>query len=360
MRITIVGGGNMGTLMAAEFASRSHDVTVYTSAPERWQKRLVAFDVDGAVVYEGEVSKITSDVRCAADAEYIFVTLPSIAQADFVKKLLPYVKADTKIGVVPGYGGAEFIFKPLVDAGAHLFGFQRVHAITRIFEYGKTVCMKGRKDSVFLGALDRSDIPALCEDMESLFDMPCVALPNYLCVTLTPSNPILHTSRLYGMLGENNIDHVYDRNILFYEEWTDRDSELLFSADEELQRICKKIVRADLSSVRSLKDHYESHSIGAMTNKIRSISAFRGIGSPMKAVDGGWIADLDSRYFSCDFAYGLDLLCQLGKVLSVATPTMDEMMGWYRDISGMEKRVLDLESCGIDSLDSIYKFYNII
>lgn len=33
MNITVIGGGNIGTLMAAEAANKGHNVTVYTSKP---------------------------------------------------------------------------------------------------------------------------------------------------------------------------------------------------------------------------------------------------------------------------------------------------------------------------------------
>ena len=115
---------------------------------------------------------------------------------------------------------------------------------------------------------------------------------------------------------------------------------------------------ADLSSVRSLKDHYESPTPHALTEKIRSISAFRGIGSPMKEVADGWAPDFTSRYFTCDFVYGLELLREFGDVLNIQTPTMDRIMAWYRNVSGDKNQPIDLALCGIDSKKAIFEFYN--
>jgi hypothetical protein len=151
----------------------------------------------------------------------------------------------------------------------------------------------------------------------------------------------------------------YSENIPFYEKWTDIDSEILFGADKELQSICRAMSLADLSSVRSLLDHYESHTISKMTNKISSISAFKGILSPMVKSDAGWKPDFTSRYFTCDFSYGLDLLTQFGAVLEVNTPIMDKMIQWYRDTSRDKERPIDIKRSGVDSLEAIYKFYNI-
>lgn len=38
MRITIIGGENIGTLMAAEMAHNGHSVTVYTKRADKWSK----------------------------------------------------------------------------------------------------------------------------------------------------------------------------------------------------------------------------------------------------------------------------------------------------------------------------------
>ena len=40
MKITIVGGGNIGTLMAAEFAAKGNEVIMFTSSPERFDKKI--------------------------------------------------------------------------------------------------------------------------------------------------------------------------------------------------------------------------------------------------------------------------------------------------------------------------------
>ena len=40
MNITIVGGGNIGTQFAVHAASKGHQVTIFTSKPEKWSRRI--------------------------------------------------------------------------------------------------------------------------------------------------------------------------------------------------------------------------------------------------------------------------------------------------------------------------------
>lgn len=95
---------------------------------------------------------------------------------------------------------------------------------------------------------------------------------------------------------------------MFYEDWNDETSRLLFACDEELQEICRRIDRLDLSAVRSLKLHYESETPEKLTAKIRGIRSFCGIKTPMKAVENGFIPDFESRYFRPIFRLDLRLL----------------------------------------------------
>lgn len=330
MKITVIGGGNIGTLMAAEMASRGHSVTVYTSRPAKWQKELTVLSPDDKVLFSGTLSNVTSDLKAAVSgSDLIWITLPAQLFSSFADKLTPCVKEGQPIGIVPGSGGAEFAFYDLITAKkCKFFGLQRVHSIARLKEYGKSVYMLGRKNELQIGAIPSSASAELAAAIEPLFGIPCVALPDYLCVTLTPSNPILHTTRLYSLFRDYRPGTLYPENFLFYESWNDASSEMLIACDDELQKLCK-VIPLELDGVKSLKTHYESATVPAMTKKISGIAAFKGLLSPMKKDGDGWIPDFTSRYFSADFSYGLKIIKDIAALFSVSTPCIDRVWNWY-------------------------------
>lgn len=331
MKVTIIGGGNIGTLMAAEIAAKGHNVTVYTSKPDQWSKKIEVYSPEEQLVVTGEVDIVTSDMQEAVEgAELIWITMPSQAFGQLAKKLLPYVKKGQYIGVVPGSGGAEFAFRRLIDAGCVFWGLQRVHSIARLKEYGKSVYMLGRKKQLELGSIPAKASEKVGPILEEMFDMPCKLLPNYLCVTLTPSNPILHTTRLYSMFKDYERDTTYERNFLFYEEWSCDSAEWLIACDNELQTLCKKIP-LELEEVMSLREYYESYDAEAMVKKIRSIAAFKGLTSPMKQEGQGWIPDFESRYFVADFPFGLKIIKDIAELFEVPIPNIDVVWNWYMD-----------------------------
>jgi len=81
-----------------------------------------------------------------------------------------------------------------------------------------------------------------------------------------------------------------------------------------------------------------------------------GIASPMICTEKGWIPDLNSRYFTADFPYGLSIIIQFAHVSGTDVPHMEFVMEWYKKLTGRTQD-FDLSGCGIKTLDDIYKFY---
>lgn len=328
--------------MAAECARKGHRVTVHTSRPGLWSRELWVHDREDAPLFSARIAEVTDDLgRAVCGAEVVFITLTAETFPALARELAQHVRAGQRIGVIPGSGGAEFAFRELLHNGVCLFGVQRVHSIARLRERGRSVAMLGRKAELQLAAIPGERAHGLARTMEGLFDMPCRVLPTYLSVTLTPSNPLLHTARLYSLFRDyDGRDHA--RNVLFYEEWDDLASEMLLRTDAELQRLCAAIP-LELDSVKSLREHYESATVAEMIRKIRSIAAFRGLAAPMRRTAGGWQPDFSSRYFTTDLSFGLKILLDICGLFGVPTPAMRELWDWYTSINPQAHSfVLDL------------------
>lgn len=369
MNITVIGGGNIGTVLLGELsADRQNRVSLLTSKPDAWQKRIeVICSETGETVY-GELAEITNDAAVVRSADLIFITIPSHALPNTVQRILPYVQKGAVVCVAPGSGGAEFVCRPLIEKGCVFCGLQRVHCIARIKEYGKSVTLLSRKSEVFAATIPRAHTVKVAETLAALLKMPCHPLDNYLAVTLTPSNPILHTTRLYSMFRDYQDGKLYLRNILFYSEWDMPSSEMLIACDAELQTLCKALPM-NLSEVVSLKIHYESDTAEKMTKKISGIPAFQGILSPMVAKGDGFIPDFSSRYFLEDFPYGLCIIKSFCRIADVPCPHIDCVLQWYAQFMGvcyftesgfdgkdLEKLPLP-QNCGLHSKEEIARFY---
>jgi len=357
MRIAVVGAGNMGTLIAAEFASKGNSVRLFTSTPADVSLTIDVLGAENELLAQGVLSSVTDDLSSAVEgADMIWVTYPTFMFPSFGKQLEGLIQAGQVIVVLPG-ADAEFSFKGCVDTGAVLLGLQRVHCVARLKERGKSVYMLGRRGELQLASVPADAASGYAPVIEELFDIPVRTLPNYLIETLTPSNPILHTTRLCSLFSDWKPGVTYPANILFYETWDDASSELLITCDAENQEICRALERLldiDLTEVRSLKLHYESPDAAAMTHKIAHIPAFKGLGSPMKEIaPGTWVPDFSSRYFRADFAYGLKTIRDLAAVAGVETPHIDQVWYWYLDVTG-ETEFFDGVPTEISVLGNLY------
>lgn len=357
MNITIVGGGNIGTQFAAHCAAKGHRVIIYTSRPDQFNQRLIVSDEKNIIICQGDIYKSTSSaIEAFASADIIFVTVPAFCMKTVSNEMYPYIKGGVKIGLIPGTGGGECAFKACLDKGAILFGLQRVPSVARLIEYGKSVRAIGYRKQLHVAALPSNEVLEIKDILFDIFEIPCIALPNYLTLTLTPSNPILHTTRLKTLFKDYSSGVTYEFVPLFYEEWEDETSKMLFACDDEVQQICKTLNEFDLSYVKSLKIHYESKTPEQFTKKVRSIKGFQGIKTPMLNVNGKYIPDLHSRYFVADFSYGLEILVQIADLLEVDTPYMEGILDWYNTIS-LVKETFDYNTFGIINKNDLLNFY---
>lgn len=371
MNITVVGGGNVGTLIAGQLTLKGNKVTIYTRDVSKWSKEITIFDTDINKESTYKPFKITDNISDAVSfADVIFITLPAFAIKEFIKRAEKYIKTGTLVGIYPGTGANEIVCSELIDKGCIIFGTQRICSVVRLKEYGKYVITSGKRSTMYIGVLPISYGEKVRKLFSELFEINTILLPNYLNVTLTPSNPILHPSRLYCIFKDYYIGKIYDKIPLFYEEWTDETSKILISSDQELHTILNKI-SLNTTYIKPLLEHYESTNYTELTNKIHSIKGFKGLKTPFKKLDNGFIPDLDSRYFTADIPYGLIIIKAFGLLYSVDTPTIDTIINWYQQIVNKEyinllnnslgKDSVELnlpQLYGIDSDEKVKKFYS--
>ncbi|CAM9481121.1 unnamed protein product [Heterosigma akashiwo] len=108
---------------------------------------------------------------------------------------------------------------------------------------------------------------AFAAKVEALFDIPCQTLPNFLNLTLTPSNQILHPAQhYYGIFRDWDGRRTYTRDELaarngltLYDDFDDFSAECLAAIDNELQQIrhalCRACPQLDLSSCPDRRAH---------------------------------------------------------------------------------------------------------
>ena len=308
---------------------------------------------------------ITNNYQYALNnVDIIFITVPSFVIPEIIDNLI--LSKKTIIVLVPGSGGKEFFFKKYVEQGHIVVGMDRVPFVSRILESGKSVLVS-KKKKIRYSLLNCYEDSSITQLLNYYLNINVDSIPNYLNITLTPSNQILHSTRLYSLLANNSIYNSFDRMIKFYAEWDDTSSYYLLSADNELQEIAKAY---KLKGVISLKIHYESNTINEITEKIKNIKSLSNIDAPLILRKNKYFVDIESRYFKEDFLYGLFIIKGFAIIANINTPTIDKILLWYNSFSNIlyfddNKFINDFsinlplpQNNNLNNIEDVFNYYN--
>lgn len=329
MNITICGGGNLGHVCAGFLAAQEENsISLLTTKPSAWSKYIDVFDSEGNV-YHGLFKTISCSPKdVIPDADIVLICLPGFAIGNELEAIAPYLKPDCWVGTVVASTGFFFEAFKHLPQNQPLFGFQRVPFIARITRYGREAELKGYKASLNVAVEQTNDKESVRAQLEELFKTPVRLLSSYYEVSLSNSNPLLHTSRLYTLWRDWKPGMSYERNPGFYSEWTIEASELYIAMDEEFQTLLEKIGLRK-GSIPSVLEYYNSWNAASLTKKISSIPAFQGISSPMVLNKYGlYEPDFASRYFMEDIPYGMRFIVMSANQYHVSIPTIAKVYLW--------------------------------
>lgn len=333
MKICVCGGGNLGHVVTGFLAARTpHDVCLLTRHPERWQPNLIINRPDNEpplIATPTLISSQPSDV--AAGADVVILCLPGFSIREVLLQIKPFLKADACVGSVVSSTGFFFEAMDVLPPSQPLFGLQRVPFIARTNEYGHEANIMGYKESLSIAVAQTTHREQLRQMAEQLFNTPTKLLDSIYEASLSNSNPLLHPARLYSLWRDWDGTSAYPRVPLFYEEWTEEAAQLYIDMDNELHALAARL-GVKPGGIPTVLDYYESHDAVSLANKLRSIEAFKGIPAPMKPTKTGYVPDLQSRYFTEDFPYGLGIVWKLARQTETPSPVIEHIYDWGKTL----------------------------
>ena len=146
---------------------------------------------------------------------------------------------------------------------------------------------------------------------------------------------------------------------MFYETWNDETSQLLSDMDDELTSLFNELEKHGypVKDIPGILAYYDSETVPQMTAKIKSIGGFKGLYSPMVELEPGkFIPDFNSRYFTADFPFGLDIILEFLKLFNLKKDNCELVSNWFNK-ECHPKRRFRFETFGIHSIDDLLEFY---
>lgn len=322
-KVCVCGGGNIGHSLVAAFG-RHEDVGILTRSPDAWSRKL-QYQIGSDVVYETKGRVIATDnPSIVKNASVIIIALPRFAIEEELSSIEPFLHQGQAVVFVPAPAGLESVAERLGEYGVEVVGFQRVPFISRIKEYGKSVGMGAVRSLSKLAVSEGGKKEVWKKYFEATIGGEIEFLASFMSFTFSNSNPLLHPARLVELLQRES----YEKCPLFYAEWGDLASELYVAADEEMRKVFEACdpdaARLDYESAL---EHYGVSNWNELTEKIRSIQAFKTIVAPYKKCeDNLWRPDYTSRYYTEDVPYGTCIIQQYARKVGISTTVIDMLV----------------------------------
>ena len=348
MKVAIIGGGSSAHVLAVLLSARGHEVRILTSRPNEWVRELSL--EAGPELIKGCISVATADVREAmSEAVVAFLCMPVHQYPLALRRIAPAL-ADNKdciVGAVYGQGGFDWMMED-VCKGYNL-GSRRYFAIgllpwiARTKIYGRCGISYGPK---FRNSIATSDFETFDFLQENLLNDLSVnywgcgefyRVPNFLTLTLTVDNQIIHPSRCYALSRQFKFWKDETEVPYFYRDFDEESEQVLKGIDDDYTSVRDALVEKYPAFKNDYMLNYlelEHWSYGSHNPDIRASfvnsQTLREIKPPVtKGGDGFLRLDAEHRFFKDDFAFGLEIAQWIGKMMGCEMLHVSGLIEWY-------------------------------
>lgn len=362
--IAIIGGGNSThVLIPFITAPGKRKISLLTSKPSCWSRNIVSEwqQADGTVLHEfhGVLDAASCDAReILPDADIIILCMPVHKYNLALDAIAPFISRNKKVllGTIYGQGG----FNWMVERIRRTHGLDRISGfavglipwIARTKNYGSSGITYGPK-TVNIATFDDSDEFEI--NSEFLDDL-CFShfqkgkfrlAENFLSLSLSVDNQIIHPSRLYGLYKRYGGNWRRKEDIpLFYRDYDELSAELLQRLDDDYSKIRKSVqskfpgrnyeymlnyLDLERLSYRSCSENIRDSFVNSET--------LGTILTPVILTGEYYEFDKNHRFFHDDIYYGLAIAKWFAERFELRVECIDEILLWAEVILG--DRILD-------------------
>ena len=352
-KITIIGGSNSTHVIAPLLANRGFRVTILTRNCALWKDTLkVEFQSEDGKVekeIEGKVHLITSDEKKALkDTEIILLCIPVSEYFNVLLRIGKFIPKDKEVwlGTIYGQGGVNWIYNEIIQKFALnklvYFSYGLIPFICRTKEYGSVGITYGSKHNNIVAVFPKNKFNELDRDLfkEISFEWPGIGKTcqsdNFLSLTLSVSNQIIHIARMYGLYLKNNDGwNKLDEVPYFYRDFDDNSANILKRLDEDYEKVRQKIKEINptvsfeyMLNYLDLERFTNNSSNENIKDSLVNSRTLRQIRTPVMKVGERYILDQNSRFFTDDIFYGLIIIKWIADKYMIDVLMVDELLKW--------------------------------
>lgn len=353
-QLVVCGGGSSSHTLIPLLKDSVFDVSVYTSRPEKWSNiiELEWHDPSGKVmgVYSGAIKKASNDPKeLFPNADYIVFCMPVHKYRVALHELAPYLDRTKTIfiGTVYGQGGwnwmVDEIKRELGLTNIVTFAFGLIPWICRLIEYGKKGVTYGCKAVNYAATYPNEYFDQVNQEF---FNQVCYKWfgkgqteqsKNFLSLTLSVDNQIIHTSRCFGLYKVYGKTWKTKEEVpWFYRDYDDVSANLLADLDADYEKIRKEIktmhpekdFRHMLDYLALERFSYQSQNTDVKESFVTSQTLVSIQTPTIQNENGLWEVDRNHRFFLDDIYYGNCIAKWMAEQLNIEVPTINAIIRW--------------------------------
>ncbi|MDH4554633.1 hypothetical protein E8F11_05475 [Pseudomonas sp. BN417] len=384
--ITIVGGGNSAHVLIPLLSRTNHFIQLLTSRPNRWSRNpelIIQSPVNGVSSVVGRIHGLSGDpAEVIPMSDIIILSMPVSEYYSALKDVAKYILPDRKyvIGTLYGQGGFDWMVRSAFNQHdlslITYFAIGALPWVCRARDYGRTGALLSANKRNLVAMSRPSEFRELNENLfrhlgEFWFGFGAFALAdNFISVTLTVDNQIIHPSRLFGLY--QSCDGVWDlaEDVpYFYKDFDDFSAELVSRIDEEYSSIRSSLRKrysemkfGFMMSYLELEEFSNDYRPAAVIDTFIHSQSLSSIKTPTRFHGGKFHIDTSHRFFRDDVIYGVLIAKWIAEQMDLQTPTIDKLISWYKKRLAIadDKKEVDVyltsgcpESYGLYHMDQV-------
>ena len=364
-QLVICGGGSSAHTLIPFLKDSVFDVSIFTSRPEKWHKQidLEWHDPSGKVMgrYSNELKQASNNPQeLIPTADYIVCCMPVHKYRVCLQEIAPYINKDKTVFIGTVYGQAGFnwmvdeIKKQQSLDNVVTFAFGLLPWICRIIEYGHIGVTYGGKAVNYAACYPKSYFKQLNEELFENIGFKWFGKghteqsDNFLSLTLSVDNQIIHTSRCYGLYKVYGPTWNKKEDVpMFYRDYDNVSAKLLADLDSDYSKIREKIkTMYSEKSFKHMLDYlalerfsYQSQNTDIKESFVTSQTLVSIATPAIQNENGLWEIDRNHRFFLDDIYYGNCIAKWMAEQLEIETPTIDGILHWAQTIR--RERIID-------------------
>ncbi|MEA5083213.1 MAG: NAD/NADP octopine/nopaline dehydrogenase family protein [Lachnospiraceae bacterium] len=328
IKFSIIGAGAGGTLMAVQLKNKGYYVNLMDKRADviDKMKELGVLKASGKTEATEKPNLLTCNIKeCIEGTEVIMVCTTTDAHGEIAREAAPFIKRNQIVLLNPGHlGGTLEFINALKDCGCKEIPIvgeaSDLMYACRTVEIGHTL-QTGEKSKISVASIPAKNSEIICNKLKEIF--PCFVTAENVLVTGLSGGSLLHSIPCVMNINKVELGQNFD---YYMEGLTPGVCNIIEAADKERCSVCEALGMESPTLLSHLKNVYGLEPDG-FYDAIQSCKPYAGIKSP---------TNTSHRFFQEDTLSNLVPTASLGKLLGVATPTLDAIILLESQITGKD------------------------